>query len=56
LQASYAELIVPVQQQRTEAIALEKKLNDLVNAAYGLTEEEIALLRATAPPRIPLVL
>ena len=26
---------------------------DLVNAAYGLTAEEVALLWRTAPPRMP---
>jgi hypothetical protein len=26
---------------------------DLVNAAYGLTPEEIALMWKTAPPRMP---
>jgi hypothetical protein len=29
-------------------------LSDLVNAAYGLTPEEVALLWRTAPPRMPL--
>jgi hypothetical protein len=55
LQTGYTELVTPLQQDRTEAIALERKLNDLVNAAYGLTEEEIELLWTTAPPRMPLV-
>jgi hypothetical protein len=55
LQTGYTELVTPIQQDRTEAIALERKLNDLVNAAYGLTEEEIALLWETAPLRMPLV-
>jgi len=54
LQAGYTEQIGPVQQYRAEATMLERKLNDLVNAAYGLTPEEIALLWATAPPRMPL--
>jgi len=26
---------------------------DLVNAAYGLTPEEVALMWQTAPPRMP---
>jgi hypothetical protein len=55
LQSGYAEQIAPIQQYRTEAMALERKLSDLVNAAYGLTPEEIALLWATAPPRMPLL-
>ncbi|MGI9061713.1 MAG: Eco57I restriction-modification methylase domain-containing protein [Ktedonobacteraceae bacterium] len=53
LQAGYAEQITPLQQQSTEALALEHKLNDLINVAYNLTAEEIALLWETAPPRMP---
>ena len=37
----------------TQALALERQLSDLVNAAYGLTPEEVALMWATAPPRMP---
>src|SRR5712692_9285227 len=37
-----------------EILALERKLSDLVNAAYGLTPEEVALMWRTAPPRMPL--
>jgi hypothetical protein len=55
LQAGYAEQIAPIQQYRAKAAVLERKLNDLINAAYGLTPEEIALLWATAPPRMPLL-
>jgi hypothetical protein len=29
-------------------------LSDLVNAAYGLTPDEVALMWATAPPRMPI--
>ncbi|HWS85273.1 MAG TPA: Eco57I restriction-modification methylase domain-containing protein [Ktedonobacteraceae bacterium] len=54
LQAGYAEQIAPIQQYRAEATMLERKLSDLINTAYGLTPEEIALLWATAPPRMPL--
>lgn len=56
LQAGYAEQMLPLQQYQAETAALEDKLSDLINAAYGLTAEEIALLWATAPPRMPLVL
>ncbi len=55
LQTGYAEQIAPLQQQRIEALALEYKLNDLINVAYDLTAEEIALLWETAPPRMPLL-
>jgi hypothetical protein len=29
-------------------------VSDLVNEAYGLTPEEVALMWETAPPRMPL--
>lgn len=54
LRNGYAEQVAPVQQQKAEAATLERALSDLVNAAYGLTPEEIALLWATDPPRMPL--
>ena len=54
LQNGYTEQIVHVQQNMTEALMLERKLSDLINTAYGLTAEEVALLWATAPPRMPL--
>ena len=38
----------------TEALRLERHLSDLVNAAYHLTPDEIALLWQTAPPRMPV--
>ncbi len=38
----------------TEAMALENQLSDLVNAAYGLTPEEVKLMWDTAPPRMPI--
>jgi hypothetical protein len=53
LRAGYAEQAGPVQQLQTEAATLERRLADLVNTAYGLTPEEIAVLWATAPPRMP---
>jgi hypothetical protein len=43
-----------VQARRAEAAALERRLADLVNEAYGLTAEEVALLWQTAPPRMPV--
>jgi len=54
LQAGYAEQVVPIQRYRAEAIVLERKRSDLINAAYGLTPEEIELLWTNAPPRMPL--
>jgi len=37
----------------SEAARLENRPSDLVNAAYGLTPEEVDLLWSTAPPRMP---
>lgn len=37
-----------------EAERLERRLSDLVNEAYGLTPDEIRLMWATSPPRMPL--
>jgi len=35
-------------------LKLERRLSDLVNAAYSLTPDEIKLMWATAPPRMPI--
>lgn len=53
LQDGYTKHVVPLQQDKTEARALERRLSDLINAAYGLTSEEVSLLWKTAPPRMP---
>jgi hypothetical protein len=53
LRSGYAEMAEPVKQARTEAASLERKLSDLVNQAYGLTDDEVNLLWKTAPPRMP---
>jgi hypothetical protein len=54
LRDGYREQATPVQQRAGEALALERRLADLVNHAYGLTSEEIDLLWRTAPPRMPI--
>jgi hypothetical protein len=43
-----------VRQLQTTINQLETKLSDHVNQAYGLTDEEIAWLWKTAPPRMPI--
>ena len=45
--------VAPLQALAAEARQLERRIADLVNAAYGLTPEEVALLWRTAPPRMP---
>lgn len=46
--------ILPAQALAREALALERRISDLVNEAYGLTPDEVALIWATAPPRMPI--
>ena len=53
LREEHGRSIVPLQTLATEAQTLERDVAELVNAAYGLTPEEIALLWKTAPPRMP---
>lgn len=53
LRREYATTIEPSRQVRAEIFAMERKLSDLVNEAYGLTPEEVDLMWRTAPPRMP---
>lgn len=53
LRDEHAQSIEPARKQVAEAGRLERLLNDLVNEAYGLTPEEVALVWETAPPRMP---
>lgn len=50
----HAATIAPMARRLAEAAALERRLDALVTAAYGLTPEDVALLWRTAPPRMPL--
>jgi hypothetical protein len=53
LKDEHRETIDPARLAAAEVLALERKLSDLVNAAYGLTPEEVQLMWDTAPPRMP---
>jgi hypothetical protein len=53
LKAEHAASVAPLQALAREAAQLEHRVADLVNAAYGLTPEEVRLLWDTAPPRMP---
>jgi hypothetical protein len=53
LNDEHAKSVAPLQALAREADALERRVSDLVNAAYGLTPEEVALMWQTAPPRMP---
>jgi Eco57I restriction-modification methylase len=53
LKQEHRDTLEPAARAANEALALERKLSDLVNAAYGLTPEEVKLMWDTAPPRMP---
>lgn len=53
LRDEYVRTIEPAKARAAEALALERRLGDLVNEAYGLTPEEVDLMWKTAPPRMP---
>ncbi|HME19956.1 MAG TPA: hypothetical protein VKI44_01080 [Acetobacteraceae bacterium] len=46
--------MIPARDAAADILTLERKLSDYVNAAYGLTLDEVALMWRTAPPRMPL--
>jgi hypothetical protein len=50
----HVRTVQPMQAALRETERLEWRLNSLVNEAYGLTPDEIRLMWATAPPRMPL--
>jgi hypothetical protein len=54
LRDEYGRTVEPARKLAAEARVLEQELSDLVNAAYGLTEADVALMWATAPPRMPI--
>ena len=54
LRDEHARTIEPAHIQAAEALSLEHQISDLVNEAYGLTPDEVALMWKTAPPRMPI--
>jgi hypothetical protein len=54
LKQEYANTLIPARDAAADILALERSLSDLVNAAYDLTPDEVALMWRTAPPRMPL--
>jgi len=54
LKQEHADALAPAREAAAQVLAIERKLSDFVNAAYGLTSEEVALMWRTAPPRMPL--
>ena len=53
LAREHGATIEPARQARSDIYALERKLSELVNEAYGLTAKEVDLMWRTAPPRMP---
>jgi type I restriction-modification system DNA methylase subunit len=53
LKDEHVRSVRPLQALAGEARQLERRVADLVNAAYGLTPDELALMWRTAPPRMP---
>ena len=53
LKREYEVTITPAVQARTEITGLESSISDIVNAAYGLSKDEVALVWSSAPPRMP---
>jgi len=53
LKREHAGTIEPARLARLDIFQLEQELSGLVNAAYGLTQDEVALMWRTAPPRMP---
>jgi hypothetical protein len=53
LKEEHRQTVEPARIAAAEAQALERRLSDLVNTAYGLTPEEVRLMWTTAPPRMP---
>jgi hypothetical protein len=54
LRDEFTTSVVPLKQLAREADTLERRVSDLVNAAFGLTPAEVALIWETAPPRMPI--
>jgi hypothetical protein len=50
---THARYAGPIQQRATEIRTLERRLSDRVNQAYRLSDDDIALIRRIAPPRMP---
>lgn len=53
LRREHSETMEPARQATAQIFALERQLSDLVNEAYRLTPEEVALMWRTTPPRMP---
>lgn len=55
LKREFGATVDPARRLRAEVFATERRLSDLVNEAYGLTQDEVELMWRTAPPRMPFM-
>jgi hypothetical protein len=53
LKTEHKQIIQPAREARGRILATEQRLSDIVNRAYGLSDEDVALMWRTAPPRMP---
>jgi hypothetical protein len=53
LKREHGTTVEPTRHARSQIFALEQRLSDLVNEAYGLTADEVDLMWRTAPLRMP---
>jgi hypothetical protein len=53
LRRLYVEGTPPLADARVQLVALERRIAEAVHAAFGLDAADLALLRATAAPRMP---
>ena len=53
LKDEHAQSVLPLQALAREAGQHERRVSDVVNAAFGLTPDEVKLMWDTAPPRMP---
>lgn len=54
LKDEHTASVQPLRAGVRESLGLERRVSELVNAAYGLTAEDVALMWQTAPPRMPI--
>ena len=54
LKDEHAQSVLPLHALAREAAQLERRVSDAVNAAFGLTPDDVRLMWDTAPPRMPL--
>jgi hypothetical protein len=53
LHALYASEAPGILEKQAQILAHERSIAESVHAAFGLTAEDLALLRASQPPRMP---